>query len=69
MPWRHDVTASRGWVKLKSLNGILWMGPGAMEKMVFLVKATIFSYKINVILYYNVNFDVTIMTSFFFGRL
>ena len=32
MTWRHDVTVSRGWVKSKSLNCILWMGPGAMEK-------------------------------------
>ena len=31
MLWRHDVTVSRGSVKSKSLNCILWMGPGAME--------------------------------------
>ena len=35
MLWRHDVTVSRGWVKSKSLNCILWMGPGAMEKWHF----------------------------------
>ena len=35
MRWRHDVTVSRGWVKSKSLNCILWMGHGAMEKWHF----------------------------------
>ena len=35
MLWCHDVTVSRGWVKSKSLNCILWMGPGAMEKWHF----------------------------------
>ena len=35
MLWRHDVKVSRGWVKSKSLNCILWMGPGAMEKWHF----------------------------------
>ena len=31
MTWRHDVTVSRGWVKSKSLDSILWMGPGASD--------------------------------------
>ena len=35
MLWRHDVTVSRGWIKSKSLNCILWMRPGAMEKWHF----------------------------------
>ena len=35
MLWRHDVTVSRGWVKSKSINCILWMGPGSMEKWHF----------------------------------
>ena len=35
MPWRHDVTVSHGWVKSKSLNCILWVGPGAMRKWHF----------------------------------
>ena len=34
-----------------------------MEKMALLVEAKIFSYKINLILCHNVNFDITIMTS------
>ena len=38
MPWRHDVTVSRGWVKSKSLNCILWMRPGAMKKWHFQLK-------------------------------
>ena len=38
------------------------MGPGAMENGI-LVEGKIFSYKINAILCRNVNFDVTIMTS------
>ena len=35
MLWRHAVTVLRGWVKSKSLNCILWMGRGAMEKLHF----------------------------------
>ena len=38
MPWRHDVTVSRGWVKSKSLNYILSMGPGAIKKWHFQLK-------------------------------
>ena len=46
-------------------------GTWSYGKMAVLVEAKISSYKINVILCRNVNFDVTIMTSWrhFFGRL
>ena len=35
MMWRHDVTVSRGWIKSKYLNCIMWMGPGAVENGTF----------------------------------
>ena len=58
--WRHSVTRF-GEIKICQLY--LVNGTWSYGKMAFLVEGKIFSYKINAILCRNVNFDVTIMTS------
>ena len=58
--WRHSVTRL-GQIKISQLY--LVNGTWGYGKMALLVEAKIFSYKINLILCHNVNFDVTIMTS------
>ena len=47
----------------QNLSMYLVNGTWGYGKMALLVEAKIFSYKINLILCHNVNFDVTIMTS------
>ena len=50
-----------GWIKISQLHPV--NGTWGYGRMALLVEAKMFSFKINLILCHNVNFDVTIMTS------